>query len=64
MKSKKFLIIVSLTATLATAQIVGLPNQKSKEAQAQSSSRSIDFQVLVRPLLEMQHGEPVHQAQG
>ncbi|MFM2064984.1 MAG: hypothetical protein RLZZ507_4655 [Cyanobacteriota bacterium] len=49
MKSKKFLIIVSLTATLATAQIVGLPNQKSKEAQAQSSSRSnLVFVGIVR----------------
>ncbi len=37
MKAKKFLTILGLTVTLATAQIVDLPNQKPKEAQAQSN---------------------------
>jgi len=36
-KLSKFLTTLSLTATLATAQMVGLPNQKPKEAQAQSN---------------------------
>ncbi|WP_027254871.1 lipase family protein [Planktothrix agardhii] len=38
-KLSKFLTTLSLTATLAAAQMVGLPNQKPKEAQAQSSPR-------------------------